>query len=202
MTNLLQRISLFLTTNVRQAPALAIGLALTTVLTPPARSQTFQVIHTFTGTDGANPYTGLTSGPAGTFYGTTFLGGSSNHGSVFKLAPSGSSWVLTPLYDFAGGSDGACPWSRVIFGPDGSLYGATTAAAFPCSGSNGYGTVFKLRPPATACRTALCPWTQTILYAFGGDDGYVPTGDLTFDSAGNLYGTTRNGGQDGVGTVY
>ena len=59
------------------------------------------------------------------------------------------------------------------------------------------GTVFNLRPPAVPCKTALCPWTETVLYSFQGfTDGVEPTfGDLVFDAAGNIYGTTPHGGK-------
>lgn len=180
----------------------SILFALTVLISFSAQAQTFKVIHQFTGTEGQSPYAGLTMDAAGRLYGTTSLGGTSNYGTVFRMTPSGSHWVLTALYNFAGGDDGACPWSRVIFGPDGSLYGTTSSVAPGCHGRDGYGTVFSLHPPATACKAALCPWRETILHAFGGNDGYGPTGDLIFDGAGNLFGTTRNGGPDGLGNVY
>ncbi len=88
---------------------------------------------------------------------------------------------------------------RVVFGLDGALYGTTLYAGA------GYGTVFKLQPPPTACKAALCLWTKTELYQFEGDpDGAFPGyGDLTFYQ-GNIYGTTYNGGYSiGLGgTVY
>ncbi len=131
------------------------------------------------------------------------FGGVPGCGVVFKLTHSGSGWRLVPLYEFQGGNDGAFPPNGVVFGPDGSLYGTTSP-----SGSN-YGVVFKLTPPATACKTALCPWTETVLYRFtGGADGGQPTGVLVFDGAGNIYGTTAVGGQldcdpsSGCGVVY
>ncbi len=195
----------FFTINLRRTALLATLLTLVTGVASPARGQTFRVIHSFTGADGQSPYAGLTMDAAGRLYGTTYEGGSSNSGTVFRLVRSGSGWVLAPLYSFAGGSDGACPWARVIFGPDGSLYGTASqgggAKGNGCH-ERGYGAVFSLRPPATACKTALCLWTKTNVHTFGGKDGYQPIGDLTFDSAGNLYGTTYNGGRDGVGTVY
>jgi uncharacterized repeat protein (TIGR03803 family) len=81
----------------------------------------------------------------------------------------------------------------MVFGPDGSLYGTTVVGGGGiCTFGQGCGTVFRLRPSANFCRTALCPWTETVLYRFtGGDDGNWPQlGDLTFDAAGNIYGTT------------
>jgi uncharacterized repeat protein (TIGR03803 family) len=71
-----------------------------------AQAETFNVLYNFTGgADGSNPYTGLTIDRTGTLYGTTLTGGT-GHGTVFKLAKTGSNWILTTLYTFAGGMDG------------------------------------------------------------------------------------------------
>jgi uncharacterized repeat protein (TIGR03803 family) len=119
-------------------------------------------------------------------------------GTVFKLSHKTSGWVLTPIYTFIG-PDGANPQARVIIGPDGTLYGTTTYG-----GDYDEGTVFNLKPPSTVCKTVLCPWTETVLHSFQGNtDGKEPTfGDLLFDTAGNIYGTTPYGGQGNRGTVY
>jgi len=182
------------------ALAIAAVFALT-VVTQSAQAQTFNVIHNFTGgADGAGPEAGLTMDRAGNLYGTASVGGSSGNGTVFRLSKKSSGWVFTPLYSFQGPPDGANPEARVVLGPDGSLYG-TTYFGGACGGC---GTVFNLKPPTTACKTALCPWTETVLYRFsGGSDGANPgVGDLIFDQAGNLYGTTTGGGAYGYGTVF
>lgn len=133
-------------------------------------------------------------------YGTAVAGGMQacpgyGCGTVFKLSHRSSGWVFDPLYSFEAGNDGDHPQARVIFGPDGRLYGTT-------SDPSPFGAVFNLRPPPTACKTALCPWTHTVLHLFAGSDGWGPTGDLVFDLAGNLYGTTFEGGSHGQGAVY
>ena len=178
--------------------ALAILFALTSVATQSARAQTFKVIHNFTnGADGSSPWAGLTRDPSGNLYGTAHAGGTGN-GTVFKLTRTSSGWLFNPLYSFKGGQDGNTPGARVILGPNGTLYGTTEGG-----GANGNGTVFNLRPPGTAPRSALSSWTKTILYSFtGGTDSYTPMGDLTFDQSGNLYGTTSGShiyGQEGFG---
>jgi uncharacterized repeat protein (TIGR03803 family) len=68
----------------------------------------------------------------------------------------------------------------------------------------GCGTVFRLTPPATVCRSVSCPWTETVLYRFGHlvGDGINPFSSLAFDHGGNLYGTTNGGGAAQLGTVY
>src|SRR5664279_4129579 len=176
--------------------ALAMAFALTVVSTQAAHAQvgTLEVLHTFTGgTDGAAPDAGLTMDRAGNLYGTANVGGSggSGHGTVFKLKRSGSGWTFSVLYAFTGNLDGGGPEARVIFGPNGNLYGTTTGG-----GPDNHGVVFRLSPPASFCRSISCPWTETVLYRFtGGADGGSPeTGDVVFDQAGNLYGTTAVGG--------
>jgi len=185
--------------------ALAIAFMLTVVASQPAQAQTYTVLHNFTGgQDGANPESGVTMDKAGNLYGTTFRGGTSGNGAVYQLKLKNSNFVFNPLYSFAGGSDGANPEARVIFGPDGSLYGTTSNGGGNCAPS-GCGTVFKLRPPPTACKSALCAWTETLVHSFegiGGGDGDQPGyGDVIFDQAGNVYGTTIYGG-GGLGCVY
>jgi len=199
------------------ALAIAIVFALVAVLAQSARAQTFTVLHNFNnGPDGGEPQAGLSMDRAGNFYGTASTGGNTSGicsylpnpigcGTVFKLSRKGSGWVFTPIYTFSG-PDGAHPQARVIIGPDGTLYGTTYGGGSNVDGCNGYGcgTVFNLRPPAAACKSALCPWTETVLYSFQGfSDGVEPTfGDLVFDAAGNIYGTTPHGGQGDHGTVY
>ncbi len=96
------------------------------------------------------------------------------------------------LYNFTGGSDGGYPMSRPTFDAAGNLYGTTNA------GGLGYGTVFELSPNGSG------GWNETVLYSFtGGADGANPNySDVIFDSFGNLYGTTYNGGAYGYGVVF
>src|SRR5271165_6140847 len=149
--------------------ALAIAFLLIVVASQPAQAQTFNVIHTFTGAmDGRYPYAGVTLDKAGNLYGTAY-GYPGSYGTVYQLKYKNSNWTFNPLYTFTGGKDGAYPRARVIFGANGTLYGTTY------EGGTGYGTVFNLRPQARACTAALCPWTETVLYAFkGGADGAYP----------------------------
>ena len=177
-------------------------------LTLPANAQNFTVVHSFTGGgDGSLPNS-LTIDRHGNFYGTTESGGPYGDGSVFKMAHHNSAWILVPLYGFPGINDGFIPMG-VVVGPDGSLYGTTYEGG---DGSpHNAGVVFRLTPPPNACAGVACPWTETVLHAFGGSnlDGANPTnGNLVFDGAGNLYGTTSAGaggndcGELGCGTVF
>ncbi|MGA7460198.1 MAG: choice-of-anchor tandem repeat GloVer-containing protein [Candidatus Korobacteraceae bacterium] len=176
-----------------------------------AQAQTLTVLHAFTGgTDGDNPVgAGVTIDRAGNLYGAVGFGGlqgsqcyeSLTCGTIFKLSRHSLSWTFNILYSFHG-PDGANPEAPLVFGPDGALYGTTFDGGVGCS--YGCGNVFRLQPPATFCSSVLCSWDQTVLYQFsGGDDGAQPdSGALTFDPAGNLYGTTPFKGAQSCGTVF
>jgi uncharacterized repeat protein (TIGR03803 family) len=152
----------------------------------PTGKQT--VLHTFlydgTG-DGLYPYAGLI--PVGEdLYGTTSSGGTSEYGTVFKLDKAGNETVL---YSFAGGTDGRYPQnSGVIQDSSGNLYGTTENGG----DSNDDGTVFMLDTTGK----------ETLLHIFNGTDGSRPMAGVIRDAAGNLYGTTYQGGAFGYGTVF
>lgn len=185
-------------------------VALASVGSQAAQAQTFTVIYTFTGqADGSQPLAGLTLDRAGNLYGTTQ--GPTNHGSAgtaFQLKRTNGDWVLNTLYGFdVKFPDARDPEARVVFGPDGTLYGFTPfGGSGNCRGEgvSGCGTVYNLRPPATDCRSSACPWRETVLYSFtGGADGENPYEvDPVFDRAGNLYGTTLMGGSGNLGVVF
>lgn len=162
-----------------------------------APAQNFQVIHNFVnGNDGANPAAGPTVDRAANVYGPTSL--------IYKMSDYNSQWLFDPLYSFQGGSDGSYPSAEVTVGPDGSLYGTTYYGGnSACYLNLGCGTVFKVRPGANAPANVFGGWSDEILYRFtNGADGANPSSRLIFDSAGNLYGTTQNGGLYGAGSVF
>jgi uncharacterized repeat protein (TIGR03803 family) len=173
------------------------------LLTALAQAQTLTVLHSFTGgRDGANPMAGLSADAQGNLYGTTEMG-AHGYGTVFKVGHAGSGWILTPLYAFQGGSDGEYPVARVLFGPNGTLYGTTRNGGGTGCSEGGCGTVFNLQPSPTACGNFLCPWIETILTRFANFGAY-PLSEVTFDSSGNIYGTTEYGVPlgDGEGSCY
>jgi uncharacterized repeat protein (TIGR03803 family) len=183
--------------------ALTAILTIVSVGAKSAVAQHYEVIHNFTGgQDGAGPQGTLAMDRAGKLYGTTSNGGN-GAGGVFRLTNNGSGWILASLYNFAGGNDGAVPFSGVTIGPDGSVYGVTYyGGGNGCSGS-GCGIVYRLQPPLSFCHALSCPWRETVLYRFqGGHDGQSPASILTFDSLGNIYGTTSYGGSGCCGTVF
>jgi len=120
---------------------------------------------------------------------------------ALALALCATAWAASErvLYRFHG-TDGWAP-SSVIVGPDGALYGTTVTGGTNCLGAgNGCGVVFQLT------REAKGTWNETVLHDFAGSDGDFPNGSLLTDKAGNLYGTTVNGGpscsQLGCGVVF
>jgi uncharacterized repeat protein (TIGR03803 family) len=144
----------------------------------PAGKET--VIHSFDGSFGGYPWAGLTRDAKGNLYGTTLLN------TVFKIDRTGK---ITLLYTFSGQSDGHGPRAPLLRDSAGNLYGTTYSG-----GTADYGTVFKLNAQGQ----------ETVLYNFtGGADGRKPRNSaLVRDSAGNLYGTTGEGGSSDFGVVF
>ena len=167
-----------------------------------AQAQTFTVLHSFTGGgDGDAPVAGLSIDGAGNLYGTTSYGGR-GPGVVYKLAERNSTWILSPLHSFTAGADGCDPANAdLTIAPDGSLYGTTPLCGNELC-SRGCGTVFHLRPSSSLPLTPTSPWTETILYYFREQQGPGASGRLAFDSAGNIFGTTKGGGVQGAGIAY
>jgi uncharacterized repeat protein (TIGR03803 family) len=152
------------------------------------------VLHKFRGDpDGYYPVGPLVKDKAGNFYGATQLGGKGGLGTVFKLSPAGKE---TMLYHFGGGSEGGAPGAGVILDSGDNIYGTTLIGGSGCS--QGCGVVFKVDGSGH----------ETVLHTFGASDGANPASALLMGSAGNLYGTTDNGGNlgceggQGCGTVF
>jgi uncharacterized repeat protein (TIGR03803 family) len=154
-----------------------------------------KVLHSFTGnnavpnsTDGAQPQSTLIQARDGNLYGTTYMGGADDNGTVFKITTGGTE---STLYSFVRGSDGRNPKAGVIQGADGNFYGTTYTG-----GSTNGGTVFKVTPAGT----------ETVLYSFNqsqvSTDGYAPRSGLLQAQDGNIYGVTNDGGTSGPGTIF
>jgi uncharacterized repeat protein (TIGR03803 family) len=164
----------------------------------------YKVLYKFTGGADGNEFmevtgegnwfsSGLVFDAAGNLYGATAAGGAYGYGVIFKLVPNtDGTWTESVLYSFTGGPDGAYPFAGPIFDSAGNLYGTTSGGGFgSCSNAytKGCGVVFELAPNLDGS------WTESVLYSFtGGADGAQPEARLTFDTAGNLYGTTDAGG--------
>lgn len=162
------------------------------------------VLYNFTGgSDGGMPFASLIFDPAGNLYGTAMYGGGGSCltgvqpgcGVVFELTPNGGgSWTERVLYGFPEGRDGAYPGSPLIFDSKGNLYGTTDYGGYFRKNRFGWGVVFELTPNSNGS------WTETVLHKFAGTQGINPNG-LIFDAAGNLWGTSENGGYE-FGTVF
>ena len=171
-----------------------VGCGIIFKLTPTSTGPwTETVLHRFSGTDGANSFSGLIRDAAGNFYGVTIGGGSHGLGTVFKLSLTSTGWKEIVLHSFAGGSDGAVVFmdcANLAMDASGNLYGSTYRG-----GAANAGTVFKLSPPTTTTTTV---WTEEILYTFkGGSDGSEPFTGVILDKSGDVYGTTTLGGTGG-----
>jgi uncharacterized repeat protein (TIGR03803 family) len=171
-------------------------------LSPHGTGWTEMVLHSFTiGTDGGWPNSVVIDAASGILYGTTYLGGTHGHcltsgcGVVFKVFRAGGSWREHTIYSFIGSTDGANPGGIAEDG-SGNLYITAANGGDRTCNTYGCGTVFKLSPSSSG-------WSRSSLYAFkGGNDGAFTFAGPTLDSAGNVYGTTANGGSAGTGTLF
>jgi len=171
-------------TSLKEFRRLLLSIALVSALVgSAANAQTYRGYGTG---NGAHPYAGVTI-KGNLVYGTTAYGGGGG-GAVYEIH-------LGTLYGFGPGDTG--PLARVIFGPDGRLYGTYSDS----TGS----FVFNMLPQATICKTACQPWKLNDIHDFTGfpsDGATAGYGDLTWDQQGNIYGTTTIGGAQELGVVY
>lgn len=154
-----------------------------------AHGQTFKVVYNF-GTQATDPhcpdYPGIIAqGRDGNLYSSAILGGSAGYGATYRLTPAG---VLSLVYSFQNGTDGAEPVSGLTLGKDGNLYGTTET-----SGAGSYGTVFKNTPEGGF----------TLMHYFrGGWDGGIPFVPPIQGTDGNFYGTSQEQGPNSTGAIY
>jgi uncharacterized repeat protein (TIGR03803 family) len=139
------------------------------------------ILHSFNFTDGSQPFAGLIRDAAGNLYGTTTSGGAYGEGVVFKLSPTGTETVLS--------SYGGRPTAGLVRDAAGNLYGTFT------SDKGGVYELFR-------CDSAPSGYAEKVLHRFTGSDGANPYAGLIRDAAGNLYGTTAQGGASGYGVVF
>jgi uncharacterized repeat protein (TIGR03803 family) len=166
-------------------------------------AQTYAVLHSFSGPDGADPRSALILRTDGNFYGTTTNGGSGSCpapgvvlpgcGTVFKMDLSGN---LTTLHSFIGGpNEGSYPIAGLVESHDGNFYGTTYGGGVGNCASGGFapcGTVFKMDSVGNL----------TTLHRFTLTDGGTPSGGLLQTADGNFFGMTQVGGANGYGTIF
>jgi len=142
-------------------------------------------------TDGKAPAAGMIRDAAGYLYGTTSSGGAYGSGAVFRVTAGGREKVLYSFCSAPNCTDGSYPQAGLARDSAGNLYGTTAV-----NGANGGGTVFKLNTTRhydvlyNFCSAANCA------------DGRNSFAGVTLDAAGNLFGTTNQGGKYGYGTVF
>jgi uncharacterized repeat protein (TIGR03803 family) len=144
------------------------------------------------GLGGIEPFNGLVRDNSGNLYGTTFVGGQHQEGTVYQLTHGQSGWTENDLYSFQGANDGGLPYVGLIFDQAGNLYGAASDA-----GTGAGGTVFEVTHSGSN-------WIYNTLYGLTDPSGAEcgPFGTLVMDAAGNLYGTTRCDGVNHAGSVF
>ncbi|PYX30259.1 MAG: hypothetical protein DMG77_10080 [Acidobacteria bacterium] len=148
---------------------------------------TITVLHNFDGypTDGSQPVGVLVQANDGNLYGTTYVGGANNQGTVYKITTSGTYTLLYSFHD-VGGSDGINPWTGLASGTDGNLYGTAQG------GTHGGGVLFKITPSGT----------ESVLYNFcsvsGCADGFFPQTPILQHTNGKFYGSVESGGANGL----
>jgi uncharacterized repeat protein (TIGR03803 family) len=155
------------------------------------------------GADAEEPGLGVVFDAAGNLYGAAGGGCIEEcNGTIFKLAPNpDGTWTESLLYTFLGGLDGGFP-SALVLDDAANIFGTTVSGGTTQSPCGGCGTVYELSPSGSGT------WEKTILYSFNdGLDGGLPSGGVTFDRAGNLFGETYDGGSFacpdvGCGVIY
>ncbi len=170
---------------------MTVGLGLAPVrAAASAQIRSEHPLYSFAGPNGAGPLSGVSVGPGGVLYGSTVFGGLYGGGCVFALTPDGSRYTERLLFSF-NGTDGAKPAGKVVAGPHGELFGATSLG-----GTHDAGTVFELVPSKSG-------YTEMVLYSFTGySDGQEPIGAPAMDPEGDIFGVTQFGGASGEGVVF
>jgi uncharacterized repeat protein (TIGR03803 family) len=148
-------------------------------------SNTITTIASFNGSNGSNPFAGVTLDAQGNLYGTTRYGGAGSDGTVWEIAKGSN--TITTIASFSG-SNGRLPYGGVTLDAQGNLYGTMRVG-----GANNDGTVWEIAKGSS---------TITLLASFNGGNGKAPYAGVTSDAQGNLYGTTTAGGANSAGTIW
>ena len=151
-------------------------------------SGSLETVRSFSESDGGIPVVLAPGSGVDVFGATTSENGqvASGHGTIFRIDGSGS---LATLYSFPD-NDGHGPWAGLIQASDGDFYGTTSG--FLANSNLSRGTVFRMSTSGSL----------TTLHSFVPGEGDHPEAGLVQGNDGKFYGTTRDGGVDGIGTVY
>jgi uncharacterized repeat protein (TIGR03803 family) len=162
-------------------------------ISPSGDATEYAQLHVFGGpNDGQFPGLGrLSIDSKGVISGTTELGGKLSDGTAFQLAPpkkKQTAWSETVLHNFGAFGDAVGPFTGLVRGRDGTLYGCATW------GKNGIGAVYSLNGTS-----------ETLLYSFGdqtNDPNAASICAVTIDKTGTIYGTANSGGANAKGAVF
>lgn len=181
--------------------------------TLPGGSWAGSTIYTFTSLHQGSGLNGdlLFDQATGALYGTALQGGSNLHskvcdlgcGTAFMLTPPsqpGGVWTEATIHNFDP-VHGFYPLAGLVADSRGYLYGTTTQGGSAFQYFDPGGIVFKLTPPQKLGGA----WSETVLHDFSLDGNFNPTGVVTLDTSGTIYGTTMGDGQVGSypnGTVF
>lgn len=178
--------------------ALGVGAAFEVSPSTDGGEWTYTGLHDFSNHagDGTYPHAGLVLDAQGNLYGTTLGGGSSGNGTIFELTRnSQGGWTETILHSF-NGTYGSQPAGGVVVDAAGNLYGATYFGGGSTACSGGCGVVYELVAKAGGS------WTYKVLHDFNNNNGGNPSGSVTLDARGNVYGSTSQGGAYNAGVIY
>jgi uncharacterized repeat protein (TIGR03803 family) len=145
----------------------------------------FTLLHSFSGLDGASPFSGLVADGSGNLFGTTIFDLTTGLGTVFRIGADGTGFTV--LHNFSG-PDGAYPFAGLVADGSGNLFGTTQFG-----GTSDRGTIFRIGADGSGFTT---------LHSFSGPDGSLPSASLMADGSGNLFGTTGGGGASDRGTIF
>ena len=166
-------------------------------LSPSNGSWTHSVLYSFSGgTDGGEPYKGVTLDAQGNLFGTAVTGGSGSCeggcGVVYEVSNSGGTSTQTVIHAFTGGDDGAGPGAGLTIDSNGDTYGTT-----PTGGAYGQGTIFRRHQGSGGA------WKLKVLHAFtGGSDGIGGSAGRLVLVGKHLYSTATAGGDNGEGVAF
>jgi len=152
------------------------------------KTKKLKIIHNFNASvEGGLPYGPLMQGVDGKLYGSCSAFGSGSGGTLFQMTTGGST-VTIVNFNSSNPINGATPFSGVVQGSDGFLYGVASVG-----GSNGLGVLFKVSTKGA---------NFTVLHNFGTADGDTPNATPLLHTNGKIYGLTYHGGSHTVYGVF